>query len=128
MGPLDCELIKTYISQATAFLEKDTVKRTDNNLVAVLESEFGGAFPTVPTVVTATIVNRSQSNVIFNSGFVSITPTPPGVRTEIPLPPTPFASAAPGDICELIAFLSANVNPAFDPDASYATSVVLVIS
>jgi hypothetical protein len=127
MGPQDSQIVRTFISQGppSPLRAADTVRDTDSNLRLVIESEFGAAFPNVPTIVSATIVDRTNLTVVFSTGTVVITPTPPNVQTVITIPGTPFTGRA-NHTCEITAFLSANVNPAFPPDASFATDLLLV--
>jgi hypothetical protein len=126
-APQDCQIIRTFISQKPPIVSVNTVRDTDDNLVLVVESEFGAAFPNVPTVINATIVDQTNLTVVFNSGPISVDPTLTFVQTVIPITPAvdPFAGRA-NHTCAITAFLSANINPNFAPDASLATSLFLV--
>jgi len=125
MGPYDCQIISTYISQASSDpLQAENAVSVSDDTVIVIETQFGGAFPAVTAIVGAAIIDASRCTHLFDVRTTFVVRSGHD-RRSFPVPEDAFTDRA-DHLCEIKAYLSVRINTDFPPDASWATRSFLL--
>ena len=128
MGPLDAQIIRTFISEAppAPLVQEDAVRVGDATTV-VVECEFGVAFPAVQVTVVASILDLATGTPPV-APMTIMFPAAPGQHVQRTFPVLPAATFVNNvnHVCEITACLSAPTNANFPPDASFVTQQFLV--